>query len=154
VDGGLDWWVLVPICPYLLYPLWIDGPDTCSGSSIIVYGFLFYLETLMHDWDPLSFCYKHAQTFLWSKSATALASKLSHLVYVPGTGPRCFCHNHTTQQHVNKYNNSRYVPVINVLSIVEDDHDNWLLLMSVGEMNKFTEMSKSPHFSSSAKRVH
>jgi hypothetical protein len=42
--------------------------------------------------------------FSGGKSATAVASKVALLVCVPGTGPGCFWHNHTTQQHVNKYN--------------------------------------------------
>jgi hypothetical protein len=41
------------------------GPGTYSGSSINEYGLLLKVESLMHDWDPSSFCYKQAQTFLW-----------------------------------------------------------------------------------------
>jgi len=51
---------------------------------------LFHNESLVETWKP----------------ATALASKVAHLVYVRSTGPISFRHNYTTQQPENKYRNS------------------------------------------------
>jgi hypothetical protein len=92
------------LCPICCTLSGSTGPGTCSGSSIIEYGLLLWLESLMHGWDPSSFCYKHAQTFLWWQVLLHLPQ---NFVCVRSAGPGCFCHNHTTQQHVNKYKNSR-----------------------------------------------
>ncbi len=148
VDGGLDQWVLMPFAPPVV-PL----SGTCSGSSIIEYGLLLQLESLMHDQDPSSFCYKHAQV----ASTTTLVYyctcfKTRPLGLCAGQRTRMFLPQPHNTADVDKYKNSRQVP--NVIWIVQDDHNNWLLLVSVREMNKFTEISKSPHFSSSAKRLH
>jgi hypothetical protein len=88
------------------------------------------------------------------KPARALDSKVAHLVYVRSTGPISFCHNYPTEQRVNKYRNSPYVPVNKCLWIVQDNHNNRIILMSVREMNNFREVCKSSHFSLSAYRVH
>jgi hypothetical protein len=88
------------------------------------------------------------------KSARARASEVGHLVYVRSTGPMSFCHNYPTEQRVNKYRNSPYVPVNKRLWIVQDNHNNRVILMSVREMNNFTEVCKLSHFPLSANRLH
>jgi hypothetical protein len=104
----VDWTdgCLCPL-PHLLYPLWIDWPR--------------HLFRQLHNWirtfvvtrksdawlGPIIFLLQTRENISLVASTTALASKLSILVGVPGAGPGCFCHNHTTQQHVNKYKNSR-----------------------------------------------
>jgi hypothetical protein len=65
VHAGLDSWVLVPFAQSVVPSLdRLARAPTCSGSSINDSGLLVYLASLMHDCDPLSFCHKHAQTFL------------------------------------------------------------------------------------------
>jgi hypothetical protein len=62
------WWArLLGACALWSICCTVSGstaPATYWGSSIIEYGLLFYLASLMNDCDPSSFCYKHAQTFL------------------------------------------------------------------------------------------
>jgi hypothetical protein len=88
------------------------------------------------------------------KSGRARASEVAHLVYVRSTGPISFCHNNPAEQRVNKYRNSPYVPVNKCLWIVQDNHNNRVILMSVREMNNFTEVCKLSHFPLSANRLH
>ncbi len=100
VTMGIQWMVgwtggsLLSL-PHLLYLLWIDWPR--------------HLFRELHNWirtfvvarksdawlGPIIFLLQTRANISLVASTTALASKLVHLVCVPGTEPGCFSHNHT-----------------------------------------------------------
>jgi len=106
VDGGLHWWLLVPICPSVV-------PSLDRWHAVLFRKLHNWIRTFLvaRKYDawlrPIIFLLQTRANISLVASTTALASTVAHLVCVPDTGPGCFSHNHTTQQHVKMYKNGR-----------------------------------------------
>jgi hypothetical protein len=101
VDGALvTAGSLSPICSCTLSGS--AGAGTWTASSVI------NSVSLVHSWYSLSFCYTYAQwiSLVGTWNPAGHWPQMSPTWFMGAVQDPYFCHNYTTQQHVNKYTNS------------------------------------------------